>query len=208
MSKIDFYFAAHSAFAYIGAARLYEIAENAGRKIAFKPMDLGKVVGAVLPEGFANRSAAHRNYYFGREIERWAEFREVAFKGGIPRNHSHDVTLANGVIIAAELADGDVAGLALGLMKAHWGEHADLADPEVLAKAITDTGMEAAPLLAQATQVETLDIYAQNTAQAMAIPAFGSPTFVLDGDVFYGQDRLEMLERALVKPFANTWRKI
>ena len=207
MPEITYFFAAHSAFAYLGSARFYEMAEKAGREIRFCPVDLGKVVSAAHPNGFAKRSHAHRNYYFGREIERWGEWRGVAFKGGIPANHSNDVTLANGAIIAADIAGENPATLAHNLLQAHWKDHADLSDPTTLVKIISAAGLPAAPILQAAAGADVQVIYHQNTEDAIAASAFGSPTYIAGGDMFYGQDRLEMLERALEQPFKNDWPK-
>ncbi len=207
MSDITYYFAAHSAFAYLGSARFYEIAHKAGRKIRFRPVDLGKVLAAAHPDGVAKRSSANRNYYFGREIERWGEFRGAALKGGIPTNHGHDVTLANCTIIAADLAGENPAALAHGLLEAHWNNHADLADQATLAQIISAAGLPSEQILQAAKGADALEIYHQNTEDAMDASMFGSPTYIADGDMFYGQDRLEMLERALEQPFKNDWPK-
>ncbi|MBL1435637.1 MAG: hypothetical protein COB08_005505 [Rhodobacteraceae bacterium] len=96
MPEITYFFAAHSAFAYLGSAAFYDTAKKPGAKFAFARWTLAK----LLPP----RSQANRNYYFGREIERWGEMRNVAIKAGIPANHGHDETLANCAIIAADLA--------------------------------------------------------------------------------------------------------
>ncbi len=207
MPEITYFFAAHSAFAYLGSAAFYEIAQKAGRKIRFRPIDLGKVVAAAHPNGPAKRSREYRNYFFGREIERWGELRGVAFQGGIPANHSHDVTLANCTIIAAGLAGASPAALAHGLLEAHWKNHADLADEAVLAQIITAASLPAAQILQAATGEDVQKSYRQNTESAIAHSVFGSPTYMADGDMFYGQDRLEMLARALDQPFKNSWPK-
>ena len=66
-------------------------------------------------------------------------------------------------------------------------------------------GTEQAPLLGAGLSSETQGIYAANTEEAIRRSVFGSPTYFVDGDMFFGQDRLELVERALVKPFAGTW---
>lgn len=205
MPNIEYFYSTQSAFAYLGAKRLGEIAAASGRRVFHRPMDLGKVVEAVSPGGFRARSRAHRAYYFSREIERWAEFREVAFRAGIPANHGHDITLANTMLIAAQMRGEDVAALALAMMQAHWDDHADLADRTVLAGSAHAVGLEPEPLFEAAQTAEVKSIYEANTAEAIARSVFGSPSYFVEGDMFYGQDRLEMVERALDRPFANKW---
>ena len=205
MSDIEYFYGVNSAFAYLGAARLGEIATAAGRRIAHRPVMLGKVVEAAHPQGFANRSPAHRAYFFGREIERWSEYRGVPFKGGIPSNHRNDTTLASTMLIAAIHADQDVDRLALTMMRAHWRDHADLSDPDTLSDLATQAGFDAAGLIRAAAEPACAAELNANTEAAIERSVFGSPTYVVDGDMFYGQDRLELVEHALRKPFARVW---
>ncbi len=205
MSVIEYYYSAHSVFAYIGAARLTEIAATAGRQVVHKPMHLNAVVAKAHPDGFANRSKAHRNYYFGREIERWAEYRGVEMRMGIPANHSNDTTLANCMLIAASEARENVADLALAVMSGHWQNHADLADEDTLRAIATEAGFSAETLMTAARSDEIKAKYQANTAEAIERSVFGSPTYFVDGEMFYGQDRLELVERALQQPFTRNW---
>jgi 2-hydroxychromene-2-carboxylate isomerase len=205
MSAIEYFYSAHSVFAYIGPARFRDIAETAGRRIAHRPVNLGPVVSAAHPQGFSDRSKAHRAYYFGREIERWAEYRDVPMKGGVPASHYNDMTLANSILVAADAHDTNADGLAFAMMRAHWRDHADLADRGTLAALAGECGLDAEALFAAAATPEVADRLTQNTAEAIERSVFGSPTYVVDGDMFYGQDHLELVERALKYPFARTW---
>ena len=205
MSDIEYFYGANSAFAYLGASRLMEIAQAAGRRITHKPVNLGAVVAAAHPQGFADRSPAHRAYYFAREIERWAEYRGVSVKGGIPSNHRNDTTLANSMLIAAAMQDKNADQLALAMMQAHWRDHADLSDQDVLVELAKSVELDAKVLLEAAKAPEITAILAANTADAIERSVFGSPTYIVEGDMFYGQDHLELVERALRRPFGRTW---
>lgn len=205
MAEIEYFYGANSAFAYLGAVRLMEIAQASGRRIIHRPVILREVVEAAYPQGFSGRSPAHYAYYFGREIERWAEFREVAFKGGIPTNHGNDTTLVNSILIAASAQGDDVDRLAFAIMQAHWRDHADLADQDTLAGVITAVGMDSDALIGAAQASDVGAVLVANTKEAIERSVFGSPTYVVDGDMFYGQDRLELVERAIERPFARVW---
>ncbi len=205
MADIEYFYGANSAFAYLGAARLMDISQATGRRIIHRPVVLRDVVGAAYPQGFSGRSPAHYAYYFGREIERWAEFRGVTFKGGIPANHGNDTTLANSILIAASLRGDDVDRLAFVIMQAHWRDHADLADQDTLVALIKAAGIDPDALIEAAKTPETGAVLIANTKEAIERSVFGSPTYVVDGDMFYGQDRLELVERAIDKPFARVW---
>jgi 2-hydroxychromene-2-carboxylate isomerase len=205
MAVIEYFYAAHSAFAYLGAKRLHEIATASGRQIVHRPIDLGQVVAAANPIGFNKRKPGHRKYYFGRQIERWAEHRQVAFKGSIPPNHSNSVELANSMLIACiKLAD-DTDSFAHAIMQAHWRDHADLADKNTLSALASSVGLDAESLYNTALCEEVKNTYSANTGRAIELSVFGSPTYIVDGDMFYGQDHLELVERALIKPFDDNW---
>jgi 2-hydroxychromene-2-carboxylate isomerase len=205
MQIIEYFYSAQSAFACLGHNRLLEIADSSGAKLIHRPMELGLVVGAAHPNGFAGRSPAHRAYYFSREIERWAEYRGVSFKGGIPKNHSNSTVLANAMLIAAAKRDHGANALAGALMQSHWRDHADLADEAHLLTICAEVGLDGAALLTEArTSTVTVELQ-KNTDEAIERSVFGSPTYFVDGDMFYGQDRLELAERALVKPFRKIW---
>lgn len=205
MPDIIYYYSAHSAFAYLGSAKLREIANASGVKITHKPMHLNSVVAAVHPDGFGKRSKAHINYYFGREIERWGEYRDVEFKGGIPANHGNSTTLANCLLVACSEQNENTDQLAHNLLEAHWLHHADLADENTLVEAANNAGLNTNELLELARSPEIKEIYRANTDEAINRNVFGSPTYVVEDDLFYGQDHLELVERALVKPFEKVW---
>ncbi len=205
MSIIEYYYSANSAFAYLGSARLIEIAGETGRTIVHKPVNLNEVVAAISATGFKERSPAHRKYYFAREIERWAEYRNVPFKLGIPSNHRNDTTLVNSMLVAGAMRGDNVDQLAHAFLTAHWSTHADLADETVLATIAKSAGFDPDALMDSARSKDVQAAYAANTAEAIERSVFGSPTYIIDGDMFYGQDRLELVLRAHNKPFANNW---
>jgi 2-hydroxychromene-2-carboxylate isomerase len=204
MAEIEYFYSAHSAFAYIGDRRLHEIAREAGARIVHRPFDLRRLMSAT--GGAANSMTPERRAYFSRrEIERWAAFRGLEIMRGIPESHPNDFTLANRVLIAATEAGADVDSLAFAIMRAHWCDGADLADAAGLARIGEGAGIAIAPLLVAADSEHVAAIHEANTEAAIARPMFGSPTYIVAGDMFYGQDRLELVARALSEPFPDTW---
>ena len=124
---------------------------------------------------------------------------------GFPTHHDNDITLPNGMLIAGLLQGVNIDRLAHCLLEAHWRDDADLADSETLTRLGKTSGVDPAPLLEAALSPETQAVYASNTEEAINRSVFGSPTYFVDGDMFYGQDHLEMVERALQQPFAGRW---
>jgi 2-hydroxychromene-2-carboxylate isomerase len=207
MQTIEYIYSAHSAFAWLGSARLLEICARHGARLLHKPIDLSPVIEAVGGQSFAARSQAHVDYFFGREIERWAEYRGVEVIAHRPTHHDAPLALASGAIIAAQAEGQDADALAHAILGAHWREDADISDPAVLAPLIAGCGMEADAILDAARSAPVQALYRANTAEAIARHVFGSPTYVVAGDPFYGQDRLNLVERALARPFTgHSWR--
>lgn len=201
MATIEYFYAAHSAFAYLGSAKLLEIAAAAGATILHRPIDLRKVVPAAGAPDFGKRTPAHRAYFFGREIKRWSEERGAPVMEGMPTYHQNDITLPNCFLIAAIEAGNNIDRLAHAFLEAHWRDDADLADAPTLVRLANGTGLDGEAILAAAHHADIAAKYAEYTQEAIDRSVFGSPTFFVDGDMFYGQDRLEMVARALKKPY-------
>ena len=200
--KIEYFYSAHSAYAYIGSRKLSQICEAHGCVLEHRPISLSPVVEAVGGLSFADRTRAHVDYFFGREIERWAEMRRVEILNHRPTYHDNSLNLSNGMLIAAIVQNADIDTLADAVLQAHWRDDIDLADAVSLSLAAESRGIDAAPLLAAAMSPSVQAIHKANTAEAIKRNVFGSPTYFLDGDMFYGQDHLELIERALQTPFA------
>ncbi len=205
MSGIEYFYSAHSAFAYLGSARLMEIAAAAGATIVHKPVDLLRVMVESGAGSTRERGGRHRDYYFGREIERWSEWRNAPVVTGMPTYHYNDTALCNGMLIAGIGQGQNVDRLAHRMLEAHWRDDADLADRETLVRLAKEIDLDPAPLLDAALSPEVAAVYLANTEEAIRRSVFGSPTYFVNGDMFYGQDHLEFVERALKLPFKGAW---
>ena len=201
MPEIEYFYSTHSAFAYLGSAKLQEVAAKHGRSIRHRPVLLRPLLEAMKSPAFSIRTPQQLAYFFHREIDRWAEFREAPTLGYIPKTHASPIELSSGLVIAAIRAGHSADALAHEMLSRHWQDDADLADRETLAKIATSVGLDPGLLdlaMSEDIQAELQD----NTREAAERSVFGSPTYFVDGDMFYGQDRLEMVDRALSKPFA------
>ena len=204
MLTIEYVYSAHSAFAYLGSKRLLEICAEHEVKLVHKPIFLSPVVEAQNSLPFGARTQPHVDYFFGREIERWAEYRNVPIINFRPTYHDADYGLASGMILALGETGPDVDAMAHNILKAHWCDDADLSSPEVLETIATGLGHDARALLEKAKSDKVQEKIWANSEWAKSCNIFGSPTYILDGDPFYGQDHLELLEHAMSKPFAKT----
>ena len=201
MPGIEYFYSAHSAFAYLGSRRFMEIAAAASRKIIHKPYYLNRAIAGVGSVPTRERPQNHRAYYFRRQIDRWSEHREAPVMEGYPTKHWADMTLANCMLIAAARADADANSLAHAMLQGHWRDNADLSDRDTLVALARGIDVDPDPLLTAAETPEINAVYEANTDEAIERSVFGSPTYFVDGDMFYGQDHLELVERALERPY-------
>lgn len=206
MSVIEYVYSAHSAFAYLGSAEIQRICADNNATLVHRPILLSPVVEAQRGPAFRKRTQQHVDYFFGREIERWAEFRSVPIINHRPSQHDADYSIASGMIIALGDTGPQTDRMAHRLMDAHWREDVDLSDETALKTIAQELGLDAEAHLAKAASQEVQDTLQSNTRWAVSKALFGSPTYVVDGDPFYGQDHLQLVERALESPFKpNDW---
>lgn len=194
---IEYFYSAHSAFAYLGACELERISKDSGWKVVHRPFDFWPVVRAVSGRALGTRSAAHISYFFGRELSRWAQWRNLPILGHRPTHHDNTLVPASCMILAAS----DPGRLSFAMLQAHWRDDADIANPATLNALATSCGEDASALHIRATSLPIHAQFQANTTEAIARGIFGSPTYFVRGDMFYGQDRLEMVERAIKHPF-------
>ena len=194
---IDYYLSLNSPWTYIGSGPFAEIARRYGAKVNVKPAKFGPIFeqtgGLPLPK----RSPQRRAYRL-MELKRWREVRGLPLNVE-PKYFPSDDLAAVRLVIAARLQGKDAHRLSLEFGRAIWEREESLADAAVMAAAAQRAGLDAAVLRANGPSDAELDaLYEQNTQDALKAGVFGAPSYVLpSGEIFWGQDRLELLERAL-----------
>ena len=205
MSYIEYFYASHSVYAYLGSRQLLKIAAKSGRRILHKPYDLHLGIIASGSKPIGERTQNYLDYFFVREVERWSEIRAAPILKPLPTHHHKSIAPSNKMLISASLQGINIDLLAHKMMEQHWRYDADLADKDTLELIARSLQLDPKPIL-QASESKTVtDIYEANTKEAINRSVFGSPTYFVDGDMFYGQDRLDLMEHALTKPFSNQW---
>ena len=197
MSKtIDYYFSPSSPWTYFGHARFVAIARAAGAQVNLRPVDYGKVfpVSGGLP---VKSRPLQRQAYRMMELERWRAHlgMPLTLEPAFFPVASND---ACKIIIAAEAHGSDLAlALAATILRACWAEEKNIADHAVLAACADRAGLPGGTLAAQLGDAAVRARFDAYTDQAIARQVFGAPTFMVDGALFWGQDRLDFVERAL-----------
>ncbi|HEY8607501.1 MAG TPA: 2-hydroxychromene-2-carboxylate isomerase [Noviherbaspirillum sp.] len=198
MGKLcQYFFSPQSPWTYLGHARLGAIARQHGARIEMKPCDLGKVFDVSGGVPLAKRPPQRQAYRLV-ELRRWSEFLDIPLTLQ-PKYFPVAGEPAARLIIAAEAAYGHDAAfeLAGAVMRALWAEERNIADAATLAAIAGNQGLDGQRLLDEAGSPAAGTTYERNTTEAVAANVFGSPWYVLDGEPYWGQDRLDFLERAL-----------
>lgn len=192
---IDYYFSLVSPWAYIGHAPFMEIAQRHGVEVNFKPVFLGRVFAETGGLPLPQRHPARQRYRLV-ELQRWREKRGLSFNIK-PKHWPFDVNLADRFAIAITVAGKSPDAFLRRAFAAVWEEERNLGDPVVLTELAEQAGLDSTSLMNVATGTTTEAIYALNLENAVAADVFGSPAYVLGGEVFWGQDRLDLLDDAL-----------
>jgi 2-hydroxychromene-2-carboxylate isomerase len=191
MKVIDYYFSPVSPWTYLGHARLAKIAAGAGATIHAKPVDYGVIfpVSGGLPLG---KRAPQRQAYRFMELARWRDHLGLPLSIQ-PKFFPVDGTQA-ACLIASTSEDKRMA-VAGDLMSAVWVREENIADQKTLAAIAARHGIDDPLPAIEAGKA----VYEANTQEALALNVFGAPTYVYAGELFWGQDRLDFLERALAR---------
>ena len=197
VKTIDYFFATVSPWAYLGHARLVALSRAAGATVRVKPMDLGEIFPLTGGLPLAKR-APQRQAYRLVELQRFSDHLGVPL---IPQPAHFPVNgnAAAALIIAADEAAGADAALGLAgrVGAAIWAEQRNVADPAVLSALLAEAGLPAS-LADRAADPAIAARYAAYTAEALAAGVFGAPSYVVAGELFWGQDRLDFVERRLL----------
>jgi 2-hydroxychromene-2-carboxylate isomerase len=193
---VDYYFSPSSPWTYLGHARFAEIARRHGAEIAVKPVDYGVIFpqSGGLPLG---KRAPQRQAYRLVELARWKAHLGVPLNSQ-PKFFPVDGNPAALAIVAAAPSGVEAQmRLAGAILRALWAEDKNIADPATLKAAAAASGLDGDKLLANAPSAKPE--YDDLTREALARGVFGAPTYVYRDELFWGQDRLDFLDRALAK---------
>ncbi len=193
---VDYYFTPVSPWTHLGHARFVQLLRERAASVSVLPVDYGQIFpvsgGLPLP-----KRAPQRQAYRLVELRRFAEHLDMPMKVQ-PKFFPVSADLASKLIVAADQAQGAMAALDLAgrCGRAVWEEERDLADADTLATLLAEAGLPGA-LLEAAARPGVAEAFADNTRRAIDAGVFGAPSYVIDGEIFWGQDRLDFVARRL-----------
>jgi len=191
---VDYYFSLASPWTYLGHARFARMAERHGAAVNVKPVDYGTIFpqSGGLPLG---KRAPQRQAYRLVELARWKAHLGLPLNAQ-PKFFPVDATRAALLVIAAGAQGaGAQMRLAEALLRGLWAEERNLADAAALESIAGAAGFDAAEL--SRGEARAKERYQDYTREALERGVFGAPTYVYRDELFWGQDRLDFLDRAL-----------
>jgi 2-hydroxychromene-2-carboxylate isomerase len=198
MSKtVDYYLAANSPWSYLGHARFQAMAKATGAQVRVKPVDLAGQVfpvsgGLPLPQ-----RAAQRRAYRLVELARFKEVLNVPLNIE-PAFFPVNPTPASLLIIATQMQHGQERAMDLtgAVLRAVWAQERNIADSATLLALLKE--LDLPTTLLEDSQLPDVKAHFQTyTEEAIACGVFGAPSYVIDGEIFWGQDRLDFVQRCL-----------
>lgn len=195
--KVEFLFDFGSPNAYLAWKAVPEIERRTGATFTYVPVLLGgifKATGNVSPV-IANQGIRNKGEYQFLEIERFIKKHNLTkfkFNSHFPVN---TLQIMRGAV-AAEI-DGTLPAYIAAVMPAMWEQSLKMDDPEIIKAALDADGIDGARLLARIQDGDVKAKLIANTEDAVARGAFGIPTFFVDGDIYFGKDRLREVEEAI-----------
>ncbi len=193
---VDYYFVPQSPWAYLGHARFAALLRETESSVRVLPMDLGRIFplsgGLPLP-----KRAPQRQAYRLLELRRFSDALDIPLH---PEPQFFPVAgdPAARLITAVAQHDGDDAAMRLtgAVLTAVWAQQRDIASLDVLAQLLAENGLDAQRLM-QSQQQDVQARYDAQTQAAIDLNVFGAPSYVIDGELFWGQDRLDFVARKL-----------
>lgn len=189
---IEYFFDYVSPYSYLADSQVPGVVERTGAELVHRPFFLGGVMQASGNSPPATVPA--KGKYMMADIARWTARYGLEFRFN-PHFPVMTVKAMRGALVALE--KGGFPAYHQAMFRAMWRDGKDLSDAGVLAEVIAGAGLDADAILARAGEDDVKDALKANTAEAVERGAFGAPTFFVDGEMFFGNDRLDFLEAKL-----------
>ena len=197
--RLEFFFDCSSPWTYLAFTRVHDVAARTKTEIVWKPILVGGVFNAVNQDVYERRANPDplKAAYYTKDLEDWAHFAgiHIGQPAVFPVN---SVRAMRGALIA--LQDGKIVPYTRAVFEAYWGDLQDISLPEVLSLIVTPLGYDAAEFLQRINEPEVKTKLRANTDELIKRGGFGSPTMFVNGeDMYFGNDRLPLVEAALMR---------
>jgi 2-hydroxychromene-2-carboxylate isomerase len=194
---VECFYVLSSPWTYFGGPKLQDIVRRNRARLVLRPYEWLVVTEATGGISLRTRPQPRQDYH-AQELARWRDYLGMPLNLK-PRYYPTDNRAAARMVIAAQARGLDAMLLSHALLRALWVEERDIRDAGVREAVAVENGLDGPALRAAEDAQETVAAFNKNSADAIAQGVFGSPTYVCDGEKFWGQDRLDFLDRLLMR---------
>jgi 2-hydroxychromene-2-carboxylate isomerase len=198
LATLEFFFDCSSPWTYLAFTRIQPAIARTGAAIVWKPILVGGVFNAVNRDVYERRANPdpRKARYSAKDLQDWARLSHLKIVMP-PPVFPVKATAAMRCTLAAQ-EEGKVVDFARACFEAYWSAGADISQPEVLKEICATAGLDADRILARSQAEEIKNRLRANTDELIARGGFGSPTMFVDrDDMYFGNDRMELVEAAL-----------
>ena len=197
--SVDYYFAVPSPWTYLAGPRFEKLIKKFNLEVNWKPYD--------VPRGFAltgTKPVLQRPPQIQanrlNELRRWREYLDMPLNLQ-PKFFPANATPTAHMLISAKQTGGDISKLANAYMRAYWVEEKDITDPAILIKIADKLEWNGKAVFENSAGTAVIAEYENNSEEAVTRNVFGTPTWIYQDEIFWGQDRLDFLTRAIEARF-------
>jgi 2-hydroxychromene-2-carboxylate isomerase len=194
--KLEFFFDCSSPWTYLAFTRIEDVARRHGAELVWRPILVGGVFNAVNPSVYENREnpVKPKARYYQKDLQDWA--RLYGIKIGQPTVFPvNSVKAMRGALVAEE--HRKISPYSRRVFEAYWGEDRDISRDDELRNIVRDVGLDQDEFFSKIAAGEYKERLRSNTQELIERGGFGSPTIFVDGEMFFGNDRLLLVEHRL-----------
>jgi 2-hydroxychromene-2-carboxylate isomerase len=198
--KLEFFYDCSSPWTYLAFSKIEEVAARHSAELVWRPILVGGVFNTVNQSVYDQRAnpVKVKARYYRKDLQDWAHLYklEIIDPGELAVFPVNSVKAMRGAFVALE--HGKIAEYSRQVFETYWGANRDISKDEVLRDIVRETGLDEAEYFSKIALPEYKEKLKTNTDELIARGGYGSPTMFADGDMYFGNDRLPLVEHALV----------
>jgi 2-hydroxychromene-2-carboxylate isomerase len=194
--KLEFFYDCSSPWTYLAFSKIEEVAAHHDAELIWRPILVGGLFNTVNPSVYEGRAkpVPVKAKYYDKDLRDWAQF--YGLKIGNPTVFPvNSVKAMRGAFVANE--HRIIAQYSRRVFESYWGDDRDISQDEVMREIVRDVGLDEKEFFTKITSDEYKAKLRENTEELIARGGFGSPTIFVEGSMFFGNDRLPLVEHAL-----------